>query len=81
MNQRICAVGVGAALLLSAALVPITASAAPSAEEVPPQAAPAKEDNRPDPLAEKQTEKRQRAVDLVATGEAKVEIRGKGDRA
>lgn len=81
MNQRICAVGAGAALLLSAALVPITASAAPSAEEVPPQAAPAKEDNRPDPLAEKQTEKRQRAVDLVATGEAEVEIRGKGDRA
>ena len=81
MNQRICAVGAGAALLLSAVVVPITASAAPPAEEVPQQAAPAKEDNRPDPLAEKQSEKRQRAVDLVATGEAKVEIRGKGDRA
>jgi immune inhibitor A len=48
---------------------------------VPQQAAPAKEDNRPDALAEKQTEKRQRAVDMVATGEAKVETRGKGARA
>lgn len=81
MNPRICAVGAGAALLLSATVVPITASAAPPAEEVPQQAAPAKEDNRPDALAEKQTEKRQRAVDMVATGEAKVETRGKGDRA
>jgi immune inhibitor A len=81
MNPRICAVGAGAALLLSAAVVPITASAAPPAEEVPQQAAPAKEDNRPDALAEKQTEKRQRAVEMVAQGEAEVEIRGKGDRA
>lgn len=78
MNPRICAVGAGAALLLSAAVVPITASAAPPAEEVPQQAAPAKEDNRPDPLAEKQTEKRQRAVEMVATGEAEVETRGAG---
>ncbi|MCP2265114.1 immune inhibitor A domain-containing protein [Promicromonospora thailandica] len=78
MNPRICAVGAGAALLLSAAVVPITASAAPPAEEVPQQAAPAKEDNRPDALAEKQNEKRQRAVNMVATGEAKVETRGKG---
>jgi immune inhibitor A len=69
-------------LLLSAAVVPITtASAAPPADEVPQQAAPAKEDNRPDALAEKQIEKRQRAVDMVATGEAKVETRGKGARA
>ncbi|MEU4388509.1 immune inhibitor A domain-containing protein [Promicromonospora sp. NPDC023805] len=81
MNQRICAVGAGAALLLSAVVVPITASAASPAEEVPQQVAPAKEDNRPDLLAEKQTQKKQRAVDLVATGEAKVEIRGKGARA
>lgn len=78
MNSRICAVGAGAALLLSAAVVPITASAAPPAEEPPQQAAPAKEDNRPDPLAEKQTERRQLAVDMVATGEAKVETRGTG---
>ncbi|MEU4360960.1 immune inhibitor A domain-containing protein [Promicromonospora sp. NPDC023987] len=82
MNPRICAVGAGAALLLSTAAVPMTASAAPHAEEAPPQAAaPAKEDNRPDVLAEKQTEKRQLAVDMVATGEAKVETRGKGSRA
>jgi immune inhibitor A len=81
MNPRICAVGAGAALLLSAAVVPITASAAPPVEEPPQQAAPAKEDNRPDALAEKQTEKRQRAVDLVATGEAKVETRGTGAHA
>ncbi|PUB28700.1 immune inhibitor A [Promicromonospora sp. AC04] len=81
MNPRICAVGAGAALLLSAAVVPITASAAPPAEEVPQQAAPAKEDNRPDALAEKQTEKRQLAVDMVATGEAKVETRGSGEHA
>ncbi|MGW2093480.1 immune inhibitor A domain-containing protein [Promicromonospora sukumoe] len=78
MNRRICAVGAGAALLLSAAVVPITASAAPPVEEPPQQAAPAKEDNRPDALAEKQTEKRQTAVDMVATGQAKVETRGKG---
>jgi immune inhibitor A len=78
MNPRICAVGAGAALLLSAAVVPITASAAPPVEEPPQQAAPAKEDNRPDALAEKQTEKRQLAVDMVATGQAKVETRGKG---
>ena len=78
MNPRICAVGAGAALLLSTAVVPITASAAPPADDVPQQAAPAKEDNRPDALAEKQTEKRQRAVDLVASGEAKVETRGAG---
>ncbi|MFI2487333.1 immune inhibitor A domain-containing protein [Promicromonospora kroppenstedtii] len=78
MNRRICAVGAGAALLLSAAVVPITASAAPPVEEPPQQAAPAKEDNRPDALAEKQTEKRQLAVDMVATGQAKVETRGKG---
>ncbi|MFD7021722.1 immune inhibitor A domain-containing protein [Promicromonospora sukumoe] len=78
MNRRICAVGAGAALLLSAAVVPITASAAPPVEEPPQQAAPAKEDNRPDVLAEKQTEKRQLAVDMVATGQAKVETRGKG---
>lgn len=78
MNSRICAVGAGAALLLSAAVVPITASAASPAEEPPQQAAPAKEDNRPDPLAEKQTERRQLAVDMVATGEAKVETRGTG---
>jgi immune inhibitor A len=32
-------------------------------------------------FAEKQIEKRQRAVDMVATGEAKVETRGKGARA
>ncbi|GAB2498287.1 immune inhibitor A [Promicromonospora xylanilytica] len=81
MNRRICAVGAGAALLLSTAVVPITASAAPHAEDAPPHAAPAKEDNRPDALAEKQTEKRQRAVDMVATGEAEVETRGKGSRA
>jgi immune inhibitor A len=81
MNPRICAVGAGAALLLSAAVVPITASAAPPVEEPPQQAAPAKEDNRPDALAEKQTEKRQRAVDLVAAGEAKVETRGTGAHA
>ena len=81
MNPRICAVGAGAALLLSAAVVPITASAAPPVEEPPQQAAPAKEDNRPDALAEKQTEKRQTAIDMVATGEAKVETRGKGDHA
>lgn len=81
MNPRVCAVGAGAALLLSTAVVPITASAAPPAEEVPQQAAPAKEDNRPDALAEKQTEKRQLAVDMVATGEAEVETRGKGARA
>ncbi|GAA4691431.1 immune inhibitor A [Promicromonospora umidemergens] len=81
MNRRICAVGAGAALLLSTAVVPITASAAPHAEEAPPQAAPAKEDNRPDALAEKQIAKRQTAVDMVATGEAKVETRGKGSRA
>jgi immune inhibitor A len=81
MNPRICAVGAGAALLLSTAVVPITASAAPHAEEAPPQAASAKEDNRPDALAEKQTAKRQTAVDMVATGEAKVETRGKGSRA
>jgi immune inhibitor A len=81
MNPRICAVGAGAALLLSAAVVPITASAAPPVEEPPQQAAPAKEDNRPDALAEKQTEKRQTAVDMVATGEAKVETRGTGARA
>ncbi|MFI6424859.1 immune inhibitor A domain-containing protein [Promicromonospora sp. NPDC050880] len=78
MNSRICAVGAGAALLLSAAVVPITASAAPPVEEPPQQAAPAKEDNRPDALAEKQTERRQLAVDMVATGEAKVETRGTG---
>jgi immune inhibitor A len=81
MNPRICAVGAGAALLLSAAVVPITASAAPPADDAPQQAAPVKEDNRPDALAEKQTEKRQTAVDMVATGEAKVETRGTGDRA
>ncbi|WP_285100474.1 immune inhibitor A domain-containing protein [Promicromonospora sp. MEB111] len=78
MNSRLCAVGAGAALLLSAAVVPITASAAPPVEEPPQQAAPAKEDNRPDALAEKQTEKRQIAVDMVATGQAKVETRGSG---
>ncbi|WP_423462844.1 immune inhibitor A domain-containing protein [Promicromonospora sp. MS192] len=78
MNSRICAVGAGAALLLSAAVVPITASAAPPVEEPPQQAAPAKEDNRPDALAEKQTERRQLAVDMVATGEAMVETRGTG---
>ncbi|MFJ3402664.1 immune inhibitor A domain-containing protein [Promicromonospora sp. NPDC090134] len=81
MNSRLCAVGAGAALLLSAAVVPITASAAPPVEEPPQQAAPAKEDNRPDALAEKQTEKRQLAVDMVATGQAKVETRGKGEHA
>ncbi|MFD2793926.1 immune inhibitor A domain-containing protein [Promicromonospora vindobonensis] len=81
MNPRICAVGAGAALLLSTAVVPITASAAPHAEEAPPQAASAKEDNRPDALAEKQIEKRQLAVDMVATGEAEVETRGTGSRA
>ncbi|WP_369370271.1 immune inhibitor A domain-containing protein [Promicromonospora sp. Populi] len=78
MNPRICAVGAGAALLLSTALIPITASAAPPAEEAPQQAVPAQEDNRPDALAEKQTEKRQTAVDMVATGEAQVETRGSG---
>lgn len=78
MNRRICAVGAGAALLLSAAVVPITASAAPPVDEPPQQTAPAQADNLPDPLAEKQTEKRQRAVDMVATGQAKVETRGKG---
>lgn len=78
MNPRICAVGAGAALLLSAAVVPITATAAPPVDEPPQQAAPAKEDNRPDALAEKQAERRQLAVDLVATGQAEVETRGKG---
>ncbi|MBL0886100.1 immune inhibitor A domain-containing protein [Myceligenerans indicum] len=81
MNPRISAVGAGAALLLTGALVPATAVAAPSAAEPDPATlAQQREDDRPDALAQKQRERKQEAVEMVATGEAKVTTRGKGSK-
>jgi immune inhibitor A len=79
MNPRISAAGAGAALLLTGALVPASAVAAPSAAEPDPAThAQHRHDDRPDALADKQRERKQQAVEMVATGEAKVVQRGKG---
>ncbi|MGW9114776.1 immune inhibitor A domain-containing protein [Microbacterium sp. NPDC055683] len=78
-SRTACALG--AAILLAGAFVPTAATAAPGAtEETPPlnAAAPEQEDNRPDPLAEKRTEEKQQAAELVATGQADIQQRGSG---
>ncbi|GAB3159528.1 immune inhibitor A [Myceligenerans halotolerans] len=81
MNPRISAVGAGAALLLTGALVPVSAVAAPSEAELDPATlAQQREDDRPDALADKQRERKQQAVEMVAMGEAKVTTRGKGSK-
>lgn len=81
MNRRMTsAFGLTAALIAAAAVAPATAAGAPAPDDT---AAPAaqhatKEDDRPDALAAKQRAEKQTAVDLVATGQAEVETRGKG---
>jgi immune inhibitor A len=74
------AFGLTAALLAAVAVAPATASAAPAPDDAPAQAAEhaTKKDDRPDALAAKQRAEKQAAVDLVATGQAKVETKGKG---
>jgi immune inhibitor A len=74
------ALGLTAALIAAAAVAPATAVGAPAPDDAPaPAAAHAtKEDDRPDALAAKQRAEKQAAVDLVATGQAQVETRGKG---
>ncbi|GAA1863168.1 immune inhibitor A domain-containing protein [Myceligenerans crystallogenes] len=81
MNPRISAAGAGAALLLTSVLVPAAAVAAPSVSEPDPAShAHEHSDDRPDALADKQRERKMDAVEMVATGEAEVTTRGKGDR-
>ncbi|GAA1729672.1 immune inhibitor A [Isoptericola hypogeus] len=73
------AVGV-AALLLAAVVAPGVAAASPAVDGPPTTDTPAQStpDDRPDALAAKRTAMKQRAVDLVATGDAKVTTRSKG---
>ena len=79
MNPRISAIGAGAALLVTGALVPTGAVAAPSATPPDPATrAQERPDDRPDALAQKQRERKQEAVEQVATGEASVTTRGTG---
>lgn len=77
------AFGAAGALLTAAVLAPGIAAAASSspAADAPPSdpAAHVKEDARPDPLSEKRTALKQEAVDRLATGDAKITTRGKGD--
>ncbi|MFE5342525.1 immune inhibitor A domain-containing protein [Isoptericola sp. NPDC056578] len=76
------AFGAAGALLTAAVLVPGIAASASSAPapDAPPSdpAAHVKEDDRPDPLAEKRTALKQEAVDRVAMGDATVQTLGKG---
>ncbi|MFD6136943.1 immune inhibitor A domain-containing protein [Isoptericola sp. NPDC060257] len=76
------AFGAAGALLTAAVLAPGLAASASSApaSDAPPSdpAAHVKEDDRPDPLAEKRTALKQEAVDRVAMGDATVQTRGKG---
>ncbi|MCK0116954.1 immune inhibitor A [Isoptericola sp. S6320L] len=67
-----------AAALAAAAVVAPTASAAPAIDVPTPDGATVKEDDRPDSLATKRRELKQKAVELVATGQAEVETRAKG---
>jgi immune inhibitor A len=71
-----CALGTAAILLTGSLLVPTAASAAPA-----PDAQSETEEhshNRPDALADKRTAEKQKAAELVATGDAEVTTKGKG---
>ncbi|WP_309068631.1 immune inhibitor A domain-containing protein, partial [Microbacterium sp.] len=74
-----CAIGTAAILLSGSLLVPTAASAAPAPDVENHDQATVDEHrhNRPDALAEKRSATKQRAAELVATGDAKVKTRGK----
>ena len=76
------AFGAAGALLAAAVLAPGLAASASStpAADAPPSdpTAHVKEDDRPDPLAEKRTALKQEAVDRLATGDAQVTTRSAG---
>ncbi|WP_425955906.1 immune inhibitor A domain-containing protein [Xylanimonas sp. McL0601] len=72
------AIGAAAIVVAGAVVVPVAASAAPASDQPVQQTAPARSDDRPDPLAAKQRDAKQEAAQLVATGDAKVQTRGTG---
>ncbi len=75
MNRRITGVvGVAAGLGLAATAIGGPVHAAPAAD--PTVSALGKADDRPEPLAEKRRALKQKAVDLVVNGQAKVQQRG-----
>lgn len=78
MNKRItCALGTAAILLTGTLLAPTAATAA-TAPTTPEATSPGPSDNRPDVLHEKRSAEKQRAAELVATGDAKITTKGKG---
>jgi immune inhibitor A len=76
------AFGAAAAILAAAVVAPGVATAAP-AIDIPapdaPEGAHVKEDDRADTLSDKRRALKQKAVELVATGQAEVQTRGKGN--
>lgn len=77
MNRRTTGVLGGiAALALMATVVPGSAQAAPPADPNSKQQAPVKKDDRPDKLEEERRSLRKQAIDMVVSGEAKVQNRG-----
>ncbi|GAB3274890.1 immune inhibitor A domain-containing protein [Microbacterium lacusdiani] len=79
-TRTTCALGTAAILLAGSLLAPTAATAAPATAAPEPEGE-THSHNRPDPLAEKRTAEKQKAAQLVATGEAKVKTRGKGKAA
>jgi immune inhibitor A len=77
-TRTACALGTAVVLLSGALLVPTAATAASAPAADGDQHAEEQSHNRPDPLAEKRTAEKQKAAELVATGDAKVTTRGKG---
>lgn len=77
-TRTTCALGTAAILLAGSLLVPTAATAAPAAAPSPESHGEEHSHNRPDPLAEKRTAEKQKAANLVATGDATVTTRGKG---
>lgn len=79
-TRTTCALGSAAILLAGSLLVPSAASAAPAPEADTDAHAHAEADrhNRPDPLADKRSAVKKRAAELVATGDAEVQTKGKG---
>ncbi|MER7797450.1 immune inhibitor A domain-containing protein [Microbacterium sp. NPDC096154] len=80
-TRTTCALGTAAILLTGSLLVPTAASAAPAPAVEPETHAEEHSHNRPDPLAEKRTAEKQKAAELVATGDASVTKTGKGKTA
>ncbi|WP_345752183.1 immune inhibitor A domain-containing protein [Microbacterium rhizophilus] len=76
-TRTTCALGTAAILLTSALLVPSAASAAPAPAPEAETHAESQRHDRPDALADKHAATKQKAAELVATGEAQVKTRGK----